>query len=307
MDSYEIPILLAFYTREENVERLVDRLRVLRPTKIYVSSDGPRSKADERRILLCREAISRIDWGAQVVYFYHEKNLGMYDAFAVALDYILSRESGVIILEDDCIPNQDFFDYVKEMSNKYENERSIAAYCGYNAIGSTPHLDRGLLTHTLSKRYRYWGHYIKAEFWNEFRSVDFSSPLSRYFCIREGIRVPGVLSKAILVRTLLKQRLEIGPGDILLDVFLKSSKRFVTIPSKSLIRNIGDGVDAAHTKSIPDVKLRNGKKLAKWPSKLDGLYTARIEIIEGYLLVVWKFREMTGSLRKAPPKFTPKS
>ena len=293
LNSFELPILIAFYTRSENVRNLINTIRPFKPAKIYISSDGPKTEEETIRVDQSRAEVSKIDWDAEIIKIYHDKNLGMYEAFAVALDQILSREPGVVVLEDDCVPLPGFFEYFTEMDSLYSSVDHIAAYCGFNAIGATPFFSNRHLTHTLSRRFRYWGHYLKADFWIEFRHARQNIPLSRLTCIREGLRVPGLLSKAILVRTLLNHRLELGPGDILMDIFLKDSRKFVTVPSQSVVKNIGDGEDATHTKSLPDLKLRSWRNPSgALASGLNGRYTPRVEVIEGWILVMWKIRQL---------------
>ena len=245
----------------------MDRLRVLRPTKIYVSSDGPRSKADERRILLCREAISRIDWGAQVVYFYHEKNLGMYDAFAVALDYILSRESGVIILEDDCLPCFDFFVFCEKLLTFYANDHRVWVISGNNFQDG---IKRGEYSYFFSKYPHSWGWATWRRAWKHYNG---NIPFWNNWKLTEDWKqhTPDKIERSYWEKIF--DRVYSGEDTYAYDYAWIANiwfhKGLGIVPNVNLVTNIGHDEQASMTKSknvkIANVKIEKLDEILKHP------------------------------------------
>jgi hypothetical protein len=57
---------------------------------------------------------------------------GIIRVFDYALDIIFKQEEQAIILEDDTIPSESFFDYCEIMLDKYRNDKSIGSIVGTN-------------------------------------------------------------------------------------------------------------------------------------------------------------------------------
>ena len=131
--QFEIPILLLNYNRPNNTIKLIERLKIVKPEKLYVFCDGPKinddvniEKISEVKVILKKN----IDWNCEVKYKYPEINLGCGLGVSKAITWAFESTEKLIILEDDCIPHESFFNFCKEMLIKYENDTRIMHIAG---------------------------------------------------------------------------------------------------------------------------------------------------------------------------------
>jgi hypothetical protein len=130
------PILIMAFNRPDHLQVLINRLREVKPTKIYAAIDGPRqSRADERhKVEACRALIASIDWNCEVKTQYQEENLGCGLGVSTAISWFFTHEERGIILEDDIIPHPSFFPYCTELLNRYANDDRVFAISGCNFV-----------------------------------------------------------------------------------------------------------------------------------------------------------------------------
>lgn len=289
VEEKKFPVLITMFTRHWNVAKLVEALRNEKPEKIYVSSDGPRTKDQEVLVQKCRDEIDKIDWPCHVIKLYRSENAGIYVAGAEAKDLALSENEGIVGFEDDCIPDDAYFDFLRYIDKIFGDDDSVPIYCGSNPLGSTPGLRKqNSAVYSLSRRARVWGHYVKAEFWREFREADLRIPFSIRECVQIASYTPGLISKLLKFRMLIKLRKSMGKGDIAMNYFLAKSKRMAVISSTNLVTNVGYGSDATHTKYLPDIKFSQIKGIDYGSKKvIKGKYMRRVDILDGWLLLIW--------------------
>ncbi len=134
---YNIPVLILIFNRKEKTQKVLDRLREIKPKYLFVSGDGPRGnvKGDEGKCINTRKLFESIDWDCEVHTCYNEKNLGCRNAVYKGISWFFSQVEFGIILEDDCVPHKSFFPYCEELLEKYKNDKSISHITGYNPLG----------------------------------------------------------------------------------------------------------------------------------------------------------------------------
>ncbi len=128
------PILILLFNRPKETKILINRLRNLKPSKIYISQDGPR-KSLEKDTILCesvKDLLKDIDWDCEVKKKFNKINLGCRTSVSLALNWFFENEESGIILEDDCIPSNSFFNFCEEMLKKYKNYENIYSISGSN-------------------------------------------------------------------------------------------------------------------------------------------------------------------------------
>lgn len=129
------PVLLTVFNRPHETRQVLERLKIVRPEKIYVAADGPREGRSEDQSLCedVRKLIAEeIDWSANVMTDYAQRNLGLRQRIASAITWTLENEDSVIVLEDDCVPDTSFFRYCTELLEKYEREPRVGVVTGDN-------------------------------------------------------------------------------------------------------------------------------------------------------------------------------
>ena len=128
------PILILLFNRPKETKILINRLRKIKPSQIYISQDGPRDQLSND-IVLCqkvKDIISEIDWDCKIKKKFNKVNLGCRTSVSSALHWLFENEKNGIILEDDCIPSKSFFHFCEQMLERYENSENIYSISGSN-------------------------------------------------------------------------------------------------------------------------------------------------------------------------------
>lgn len=126
------PVLFLIFNRPDTTQRVFDAIKKAKPTKLYVSADGPRKdKIDEAaKCQAARDIIKQVDWECEVHTNFHEKNLSLKLAISSAIDWFFENVNEGIILEDDCLPTLSFFWFCQELLEKYRDDERIMAISG---------------------------------------------------------------------------------------------------------------------------------------------------------------------------------
>lgn len=131
---FQTPIIVIIFNRPEITKKLFEVIRRIEPKNLFIIADGPR-KDRENEVIQCKNAqdiFKSIDWDCEIQKNYSETNLGCKKRISTGLDWAFSKISEAIILEDDCIPNIDFFRYCEELLDVYRYDRRIMAISGDN-------------------------------------------------------------------------------------------------------------------------------------------------------------------------------
>ncbi len=108
-------------------QRVFDRIRQLRPAKLYVGADGPRvnKPGEAEKCAEVREIIKQVDWPCEVHTLFQERNLGCGEGPSTAISWFFEQEPEGIIVEDDCLPSLTFFRYAEEMLERYRHDTRV--------------------------------------------------------------------------------------------------------------------------------------------------------------------------------------
>ena len=127
----KLPVLMIVFNRPETTEKVFEAVREYAPERLYVSADGPRpDKPDAERCAAVRAIIDRVDWPCEVKTRFRETNLGCRKAPPDGISWFFENEEEGVILEDDCLPSQDFFRFCAEMLERYRNNERIMHVSG---------------------------------------------------------------------------------------------------------------------------------------------------------------------------------
>jgi hypothetical protein len=132
-------VLVLAFNRPDCAEVLAHRLRKLGGLRIYVSIDGARpDRPDElRRVHEVREVLRDVLADSVVAERAMHQNLGCADAVASALHWFFDTEPEGVILEDDCIPTPEFFEFADMGLSALRYDDSVGAICGVNYAPSS--------------------------------------------------------------------------------------------------------------------------------------------------------------------------
>tara|TARA_B100000886_G_scaffold219394_2_gene152345 strand:+ start:20122 stop:21087 length:966 start_codon:yes stop_codon:yes gene_type:complete len=136
--QYKTPILLIIWKRPKATYKLLQVLKKQKPLKVYIACDGPKKNDLDNlnKVKITRDLIKReIDWNTSIKTLYSEENLGCKYGVSKAINWFFQNENEGIILEDDCIPHPDFFEYCEILLEKFREDERIWCISGSNHVG----------------------------------------------------------------------------------------------------------------------------------------------------------------------------
>lgn len=239
------------------------------PQKLYVIADGPRNHVptDRKKTEETRKAVEEgVTWDCEVIKIYAETNLSGPVRVPSAFDEIFSKEEQVIILEDDCIPDLSFFQFVDELLDQYKDDDRVGTVCGYNlefnAFGS-PIENQRKSSYFFSKYPASWG-------WATWRRVweKFDHDLKDYEKLKEEKYFDEIFHTTRTYNFWMTKfeklfRKEIRNWDYKLSYVLIKEKLLSIIPNNTLVHNVGlDGSGANYSKAEKNyVNLKHSRKV----------------------------------------------
>lgn len=128
------PVAIVFFNRIEPLKRLVARLADVRPPKVYLIADGARSDrlGEAEKVAACRAFMRTLPWPCKVEVNFASENLGCRKRVTSGLDWVFEHEERAIVLEDDCIPEVEFFPWVERMLKRYAKDERVLSVGGTN-------------------------------------------------------------------------------------------------------------------------------------------------------------------------------
>ena len=141
------PVLFLIFNRPDTTEKVFKQIKIAKPKKLYVVADGPRKNnaEDEKNCILTRKLINNIDWDCDLKKLYRDENLGCKNSVSSAITWFFENEEMGIILEDDCYPDESFFEFCQILLKRYESENQVMMIAGTN------YLDKDILNFILKR------------------------------------------------------------------------------------------------------------------------------------------------------------
>lgn len=127
-------ILFLVFNRPDTTSIVFEKIRQIKPPRLYVAGDGPRKGNDEdiKKVKKVREIVTKIDWPCDVKTLFREKNLGCKKGVSTAITWFFKQEEKGIILEDDCVPHLNFFNFCESLLDHYANDARVSVITGNN-------------------------------------------------------------------------------------------------------------------------------------------------------------------------------
>lgn len=260
--SFSTPVLFLIFNRPENTRKVFEEISKVRPAKLYIAADGPRSHVpgDKEKCLSAREIEKKIDWKCEVKTLFRDHNLGCKNAVSSAISWFFEEEDEGIILEDDCVPDQSFFSFCQCLLATYRDNDKIMHIGGNNF---QPEAETHA-SYYFSNYNHVWGWATWKRAWKKYDKnlQDFPAFL------KEG-RINKILGdRPVKYSWLYKfwklHQQKIDTWDYQWTYTIWNNRGISVTPSKNLVSNIGFNEDATHTKS------KNGKN---WAVKTEGINT----------------------------------
>jgi hypothetical protein len=255
---------------------VLDAISKARPKTLLVIGDGPRHhvSGEAVRVYKCRELLERVDWPCQVLMNFSETNLGCRDRVSSGLDWVFSKVEEAIILEDDCLPSDDFFRFTSELLERYRTDERVGSISGSNS---------SVVSEASSESYHFsnfpgiWGWATWSRVWNKYdasipnwKAQRSSDLLNQVLTTKKAIdfwrsALDGVYSE------------KIDTWDYQLALLHWSEGYLSIVPNKNLVSNIGFGTDATHTLDKRSVFANANIEELGFPLKHPGSVSRNIE------------------------------
>jgi hypothetical protein len=134
--SDDVPVLVVAFNRPQRLKTLFDRLREVKPARVYVAVDGARKDVpgEAERVAATRDQVASIDWPCDVRTLFRDSNLGCGLGVSGAISWLFEEETKGVILEDDILPHPTFFPFCEEMLDRYEKDPRVWAVSGCNLV-----------------------------------------------------------------------------------------------------------------------------------------------------------------------------
>jgi len=249
---FNTPILFVIFNREDTTKKVFEAIRNIKPSKLYIASDGPRLNK-EGEVDICnrvRQITENIDWSCEVKRKYSEKNIGCKLNMSGAIDWLFENEEQGIILEDDCLPNESFFYFCQELLEKYKDIDEVKMISGDNFQFGNKY---GEASYFFSKFPNIWGWATWKRAWTNY-DID----MKTYPEFKKTNKIKNIFSdkriQKFMIRLfdkLYENKMNTWAGRWVYAIY--NNNGICISPNVNLISNIGFGNTSTNTKKEDDI------------------------------------------------------
>jgi len=262
-----VPVLLIFFRRRCVLEVLC-RIRAYAPDQLFLVADGGRNPVEHAQCLEVRRLVeAAIDWPCQVERLYSDTNLGCRGNIPRGISWVFSHVDRAIILEDDTVPNADFFAFCSEMLQYYADDHRVMTISGANFC--TVHSESSDFSYVFSGYSETTGYATWARAWHLY------DPEMRLWPVAKGI---GLLESSFLApleriywhkifEEVWDRTCTCDPYDYQWLFASWVNNGLSIVPRSNLITNIGSGAEATHTHDVACRLLDRPVQGLDWPLK----------------------------------------
>lgn len=245
------PVVYIFFNRPQMVRQTFPAIRAQRPARLHLIADGPRAHVatDASRCAETRAAVeAMIDWDCEVVRDYAAANLGAQRRITTGLTAAFARLGEAIVLEDDIAPHPDFFAFCTEQLNLHRDNPTVHGVSGFNPVGEfLPGRTRAIptLTHLT------WGWASWQRAWRGYRAN-----LEGWAEPQQQAAIRAYLGNDLYHGAMVEAYRQVAAREV--DAWdyqwvytMHAERRYATVASVNLCRNLGFISDSTHTRTAP--------------------------------------------------------
>jgi hypothetical protein len=270
MNALKTPILFIVFNRPETTAKVFERIRQVKPLRLYLAGDGPREgrEGEKEKVNKVREILTKLDWPCEVKTLLREKNLGCKKGVSTAISWFFEYEEQGIILEDDCLPHLDFFPFCENLLDRYARDERVSIITGNNFQNGKW---RGDGSYYFSKYNHIWGWATWRRSWLNYDGdlkfwPEWSNSKTWFNHMPDKVERKYWQNNFELVK---KDQIDTWDYPWTASIWYKNG--LTATPNVNLVSNIGFGKDATHTNFEND-------KSANLPTKEIGVITHPLEI-----------------------------
>jgi hypothetical protein len=281
----DTPVLLIAWRRPDTLRQVINAIRPVAPTRLFVACDGPNPErhGEAEKVAATRKIIDQeIDWPCQIERLYADTNQGCRLGVSRAITWFFEQVHEGIVLEDDCVPHIDFFKYCTTLLERYRHDTRVWCISGNNFQNG--HW-RGDGDYYYSRYNHCWGWATWRRCWIEYDSLISSFPeVLKTSFFDEAFQSKEEKDYWERIFTTLYLRQMPDTWDYQWTYVCLINNGLTALPNVNLVTNIGFGADATHTfgKSSPLTKALPLNKFSK-PSSMFRFETADSYTFKNYI------------------------
>lgn len=245
--DYDPAVLIIAYRRHQNLENILDICAKNLITRIYIALDGPKDGHMDgvNDYIKSKDVIRNFEnrFTGQLKFLIRDYNVGCAPSVIAACEWVFGREECVIVLEDDCIPVNSFFDFSRRSLEFIISDESIWLSCGTQFVPQNFFDDSWIL----SKYPLNWGWTTTNTKWKLIQDCILnpkSSPILRRLSVQGSYWEAGN-------RRASEGWVDVWDTILVHQMILRG--KLAILPSTSLISNIGADHVATNTKSANSI------------------------------------------------------
>lgn len=128
------PITIFVYNRPWHTRQTIEALmknKLARESELFIFSDGPKSKKDQKNVREVRRYIKEIKGFKKVTITESWKNLGLANSIIAGVTQVVNKYGKIIVLEDDLLTSPYFLKFMNDGLKLYENYKQVISIHSY--------------------------------------------------------------------------------------------------------------------------------------------------------------------------------
>jgi hypothetical protein len=285
--DFKVPILFQIFNCLDTSLKVFTEIKKIKPINLYIIQDGAR-KNKLNEAVDCLNVRSRIlelvDWECNLTTQFRDENMGPGAGTADALKWFFNQVEYGIVLEHDCLPHTDFFEYCAILLEKYKDENRVMLINGSNYQNR---INFGKGSYYFGVSCQIWG-------WAAWKRtfINYEFDINKYDqeAVSNDIKLTFRTKREQKywqnVYLWMKNRI-VDTWDYQLMFTIWHQKGLIVMPNNNLISNIGFGVQSVHSQN-ENSPLANAKTFPILPlkhiSEIKRNYQSDKNYLQSYLI-----------------------
>lgn len=238
------PVLVIAYNRPQLLASVLSEVLKYAPPMLYIFFDGGKNEGDWVDVCSVREIAKKQleNYSGLFKVYESEKNLGCRNSIEHAINWAFTFEEFLIILEDDCLPSQYFFEFVNKARQVYQGNPLVQMISGRNSLHVLDH-NRVMLINGGIWGWGTWCRYWAMRQKKHVSDIElFKNPNVRSFLLRHPFKFIQIRDGS---NRIWKSQLDSWDYTWALSRIINGG--FTAIPPVNLIKNLGAKIKPTHS------------------------------------------------------------
>jgi hypothetical protein len=245
------PVLLINFRRPRLTRKLLEAISQSGDRQLYFFCDGPRNELEGSLTRQVQAGLEDFHWESEPKLLLPKENFGCRKGVEAAIDWLMSEEVGGIILEDDCLPSPEFFEFADHALSAYESVQEVMMISGYSPVAGHKYF-QGNYSHDFCLVGATWGWATWSRSWKfHDRNLELlGAGRAEAQVAKLKSVIPVTMSRLIRGYAAVRD-CSLDTWDYQWAIARLVNSGLSVVPPGSLVKNIGFEGDGTHTRTIP--------------------------------------------------------